>query len=349
MKRKERRVVRSLASCRLLLPLSVVAALLLPSLCSACGIAESQAATGGTLFATFKEALQPPPTFDGTYVPILMYHRVEEPPSDSAADGLYFVSPKKFRQQMRALDYHGYTPVTMQQVWDYWHGDGTLPEKTRRPHVRRRDARGGQERRPRAARVRLAGGTQRDDEQHQHERPPSGAHAGHGARADRRRLGDRLPQRVAPAADRRLRRHAPVRAGRIAAVPAGGVRRAGGLLLLSRAAISTPASWPPSRPPGTSAPRRCTPAPPTPTGPTRWTASRSTAATSSRPSCATWSTTLPSRDPRRAGPSPLRARCRTTDSGRPLRSAPPVSRRPWRRLVPGMQTVDNGQGWCRPP
>lgn len=121
--------MRSLVSRRLLIPLSAAVVVLLPALCSACGIAESQAATGGTLFATFKEALQPPPTFDGTYVPILMYHRVEEPPSASAADGLYFVSPKKFRQQMRALDYHGYTPVTMAQVWDYWHGDGTLPEK----------------------------------------------------------------------------------------------------------------------------------------------------------------------------------------------------------------------------
>jgi len=118
-----------LVSCRFLLPLAVVAVLLLPVLCSACGIAQSHAATGGTLFATFKEALQPPPTFDGTYVPILMYHRIEEPPSNSSADAVYFVSPKRFRQQMRALDYNGYTPVTMQQVWDYWHDEGTLPEK----------------------------------------------------------------------------------------------------------------------------------------------------------------------------------------------------------------------------
>lgn len=66
--------------------------------------------------------------FTGTYVPILMYHRIEDT-TDTSTNAKYYTSPEKFRQQMRALYLEGYTPVTLQQVWDYWHDKGTLPAK----------------------------------------------------------------------------------------------------------------------------------------------------------------------------------------------------------------------------
>lgn len=69
-----------------------------------------------------------PPSYEGTHVPILMYHRIEEPPADGS-NAVYYVSPKKFRRQMRALQSEGYTAVTLRQVWDYWHTGGFLPEK----------------------------------------------------------------------------------------------------------------------------------------------------------------------------------------------------------------------------
>jgi len=67
-------------------------------------------------------------TFTGTYVPILMYHRIEET-TDTSTNAKYYSSPTKFRRQMRALYLEGYTAVTLQQVWDYWHDEGTLPAK----------------------------------------------------------------------------------------------------------------------------------------------------------------------------------------------------------------------------
>lgn len=67
-------------------------------------------------------------TFTGTYVPILMYHRIEET-ADTSSNSRYFSSQHKFKQQMRALRYNGYTAVTLRQVWDYWHDKGTLPAK----------------------------------------------------------------------------------------------------------------------------------------------------------------------------------------------------------------------------
>jgi len=67
-------------------------------------------------------------TFSGTHVPILMYHRIEETTvtGDNAA---YFCSPKRLAQHVKALKDAGYTAVTLQQVYDYWHNGGTLPEK----------------------------------------------------------------------------------------------------------------------------------------------------------------------------------------------------------------------------
>jgi peptidoglycan/xylan/chitin deacetylase (PgdA/CDA1 family) len=66
--------------------------------------------------------------FTGTYVPILMYHRIEDT-AETGNNSRYFSTPHKFKQQMRVLDYHGYTAVTLTQVWDYWHGEGELPAK----------------------------------------------------------------------------------------------------------------------------------------------------------------------------------------------------------------------------
>lgn len=67
-------------------------------------------------------------TFTGTHIPILMYHRIEET-TDTSTNAKYYTSPKKFRQQMRALYLNGYHAVTLQQVWDYWHDEGALPAK----------------------------------------------------------------------------------------------------------------------------------------------------------------------------------------------------------------------------
>lgn len=67
-------------------------------------------------------------TFTGTTVPVLMYHRIEET-TITGNNARYFSSPLKFRRQMRALKANGYTAVTLQQVYDYWFNDGTLPAK----------------------------------------------------------------------------------------------------------------------------------------------------------------------------------------------------------------------------
>lgn len=61
-------------------------------------------------------------------VPILMYHVLAEPPADAPYPELY-VSPSAFREQVRWLDEHGYTAVTLRAVWGHWHGRQVLPEK----------------------------------------------------------------------------------------------------------------------------------------------------------------------------------------------------------------------------
>jgi len=64
-------------------------------------------------------------------VPILMYHVIGSVPAGARLPAL-FVSPSRFAAQVRALQRAGYHGVTLQQVWDAWHHDGTLP---RRPVV----------------------------------------------------------------------------------------------------------------------------------------------------------------------------------------------------------------------
>jgi peptidoglycan/xylan/chitin deacetylase (PgdA/CDA1 family) len=63
-------------------------------------------------------------------VPVLMYHVIMAPTASTPLAHLY-VAPAVFAAQMAWLDRHGYHVVTLQQVWDYWHG-APLP---RRPIV----------------------------------------------------------------------------------------------------------------------------------------------------------------------------------------------------------------------
>jgi peptidoglycan/xylan/chitin deacetylase (PgdA/CDA1 family) len=60
-------------------------------------------------------------------VPVLMYHLIADPPPGTPNIGLW-VSPKSFRQQLRYLERNGYSVVSLQAVYDYWHG-GPLARK----------------------------------------------------------------------------------------------------------------------------------------------------------------------------------------------------------------------------
>jgi peptidoglycan/xylan/chitin deacetylase (PgdA/CDA1 family) len=64
-------------------------------------------------------------------VPILMYHVIGPVPAGARLPAL-FVRPNDFSAHVRALRRAGYRAMTLQQVWDAWHGRGTLP---RRPIV----------------------------------------------------------------------------------------------------------------------------------------------------------------------------------------------------------------------
>lgn len=63
-----------------------------------------------------------------TAVPILMYHVLARAPRNAAYPELY-VAPSLFRAQMRYLAAHRYHPVTLQTVYDAWHGLGVLPPR----------------------------------------------------------------------------------------------------------------------------------------------------------------------------------------------------------------------------
>jgi peptidoglycan/xylan/chitin deacetylase (PgdA/CDA1 family) len=63
-----------------------------------------------------------------TPVPILMYHVIAPAPEEAAYPGL-FVAPSLFAQHMAYLARHRYHVVTLQQVWDHWHGGTALPAK----------------------------------------------------------------------------------------------------------------------------------------------------------------------------------------------------------------------------
>jgi peptidoglycan/xylan/chitin deacetylase (PgdA/CDA1 family) len=61
-------------------------------------------------------------------VPILMYHVTKAAPAGTPYPELW-VSPKDFSGQMDWLDHHGFTGVTMQQLFDYWRDGHVLPPK----------------------------------------------------------------------------------------------------------------------------------------------------------------------------------------------------------------------------
>lgn len=64
-------------------------------------------------------------------VPILVYHAIRTPPAGARLPSIY-VRPAELSAQVRALRRAGYRAVTLQRVWDAWHGRATLP---RRPIV----------------------------------------------------------------------------------------------------------------------------------------------------------------------------------------------------------------------
>lgn len=87
------------------------------------------AGPGGGRDGTAATADAPKPS--RTPVPILVYHAIRTPPADARLPSL-FVRPSEFSAQVRALRRAGYRAVTLQRVWDAWHGRATLP---RRPVV----------------------------------------------------------------------------------------------------------------------------------------------------------------------------------------------------------------------
>lgn len=54
-------------------------------------------------------------------VPVLMYHVIGDPPPGTPFTDLW-VSSSTLAAQMRWLDRHGYHVVTLQEIYDYWHG-----------------------------------------------------------------------------------------------------------------------------------------------------------------------------------------------------------------------------------
>lgn len=57
-----------------------------------------------------------------------MYHEIGVAPAGASNPDLY-VTPNEFASHMRYLSTHGYHAVTLKQVYDFWHGAGTLPSK----------------------------------------------------------------------------------------------------------------------------------------------------------------------------------------------------------------------------
>jgi len=64
------------------------------------------------------------PAGDGIRVPVIMYHSILK-----SRSGKYIVSPVVLEADMQHLIKHGYTTVFAQDVIDYVHGKGELPEK----------------------------------------------------------------------------------------------------------------------------------------------------------------------------------------------------------------------------
>jgi peptidoglycan/xylan/chitin deacetylase (PgdA/CDA1 family) len=61
-------------------------------------------------------------------VPVLLYHAIGAPPPGAPYPEL-FVSRGLFRAQVRALAAAGYHAVTLDRLWQAWHGRAALPRK----------------------------------------------------------------------------------------------------------------------------------------------------------------------------------------------------------------------------
>jgi peptidoglycan/xylan/chitin deacetylase (PgdA/CDA1 family) len=114
-------------------------ALIVAALTSAViGAAVGAGAGGGTRGAAAPPELArggigpPPHTGDLTHaakpVPILMYHVIASPP-DTAQIPELFVKPIRFRAQMAYLAKHGFTAVSLEQVYSAWKEGGLIPKK----------------------------------------------------------------------------------------------------------------------------------------------------------------------------------------------------------------------------
>jgi peptidoglycan/xylan/chitin deacetylase (PgdA/CDA1 family) len=55
-----------------------------------------------------------------------MYHVIASAPQDAPYPDLY-VKPARFAEHMAYLARHRYQVVSLQQVWNYWHGGALLP------------------------------------------------------------------------------------------------------------------------------------------------------------------------------------------------------------------------------
>lgn len=58
------------------------------------------------------------------YIPVLMYHRIASIPGDRNA-----LAPEKFKMQLDYLATHGFSTITMQSLYEYYHSGKTLPPK----------------------------------------------------------------------------------------------------------------------------------------------------------------------------------------------------------------------------
>jgi hypothetical protein len=61
-------------------------------------------------------------------IPILMYHKIGDPPEGSKMPNLW-VSTTTFRKQLDYLKKRGYTPILFKDLYAFWDGKKQLPEK----------------------------------------------------------------------------------------------------------------------------------------------------------------------------------------------------------------------------
>jgi len=79
--------------------------------------------------ASTQAAVQPgAPVTRTTPVPILMYHAIAPAPGNAPYPDVY-VTPVRFAEELAYLARHRYHVLTLQQVWNSWHGGAKLPRK----------------------------------------------------------------------------------------------------------------------------------------------------------------------------------------------------------------------------